>query len=319
MKEFLEKSLQQRIIIREDREIYKNLPLAYRGRYEFFRIEMNGILWMAIHPKGEVGLVMLRKDREKIEILTHLNCAIFFDRTSFYIKTKLMEEGIPFVIDGKQVFLPFIGYLLCANNDRKIVPVHLISYLTQKMFLTAIYEKWNGIRVSDAAKKLGVSPKSASRCFDEIEYLNIDILEMHGKSRVITVPLDRETVWKQTVSLLRNPVIKKFALSEDLKLPRKGGISALSEYSLLSDNNYPTYAVTKKELSSSGVKTMRQADPAEKIGCVVLELGYFVDCIGGKIQDPLSVVLSLEEESKDDERVKSSIHQMMEEHVWLKD
>lgn len=23
-----------------------------------------------------------------------------------------MEEGIPFVIEGKQVFLPFIGYLL---------------------------------------------------------------------------------------------------------------------------------------------------------------------------------------------------------------
>ena len=58
---------------------------------------------MAIHPKADVGLVMLRRDRAVIEKMTGLNCAIFLDRTTFYIKKKLIEEGIPFVIDGKQV------------------------------------------------------------------------------------------------------------------------------------------------------------------------------------------------------------------------
>lgn len=33
-----------------------------------------------------------------------LNCALFLDRATFYIKEKLMEEGIPFVIEGKQVY-----------------------------------------------------------------------------------------------------------------------------------------------------------------------------------------------------------------------
>ena len=58
---------------------------------------------MAIHPKDDVGLVMMRRDRVVIEKMTGLNCAIFIDRTTFYIKEKLIEEGIPFVIDGKQV------------------------------------------------------------------------------------------------------------------------------------------------------------------------------------------------------------------------
>ena len=44
----------------------------------------------------------------------------------------MMEEGIPFVIEGKQVFLPFIGYLLSKENERELAPVHLISFLTQK-------------------------------------------------------------------------------------------------------------------------------------------------------------------------------------------
>ena len=60
---------------------------------------------------------------------------------------KMMEEGIPFVIEGKQVFLPFIGYLLGKENERELAPVYLISFLTQKMLLMAIYERWNEVKV----------------------------------------------------------------------------------------------------------------------------------------------------------------------------
>ena len=319
MKDFLEKSLQQNVIMTENKEVYKKLPLAYRGRYNIFTVEMNGVLWMAIHPKENVGLVMLRRDRAGVEKMTGLNCAIFLDRTTFYIKEKLMEEGIPFVIDGKQVFLPFIGYLLSKENERELPPVHLISFLTQKMLLIAIYERWNEVRVSGAAKRLEVSTKSASRCFDELEYLNVNVLGMKGKSRVINIPDDREQLWQQIESVLRNPVIRRFILRKDMKLEKKAGISALCEYSLLSDNAYPTYAVTKKELKASGVKEEKQASELEEIGCVVLEVGYFTDFLGKGLQDPLSVVLSLTEEEQEEERVDISINEMLEEYVWSKD
>ena len=319
MKEFLEKSLRQNVIMTENKEVYKKLPLVYRGRYDIFTVETNGALWMAIHPKDDVGLVMLRRDRAGVEKMTGLNCAIFLDRTTFYIKEKLMEEGIPFVIDGKQVFLPFIGYLLSKENERELPPVHLISFLTQKMLLIAIYERWNEVRVSGAAKRLEVSTKSASRCFDELEYLNVNVLGMKGKSRVINIPDEREQLWQQIESVLRNPVIRRFILRKDMKLEKKAGISALCEYSLLSDNAYPTYAVTKKELEASGVKEEKQASELEEIGCVVLELGYFTDFLGKGLQDPLSVVLSLTEEEQEEERVDISINEMLEEYVWSRD
>ena len=319
MKEFLEKTLRQNVIMTENKEVYKKLPLAYRGRYDIFTVETNGVLWMAIHPKDNVRLVMLRRDRAGVEKMTGLNCAIFLDRTTFYIKEKMMEEGIPFVIEGKQVFLPFIGYLLSKENERELAPVYLISFLTQKMLLMAIYERWNEVKVSDAAKRIGVSTKSASRCFDELEYLNIDVLGMKGKSRVINIPNDRKQVWQQIENVLRNPVIRRFVLREDMKLEKKAGISALCEYSLLSDNAYPTYAVTKKELKASGVKEEKQASELEEIGCVVLEVGYFTDFLGKGLQDPLSVVLSLTEEEQEEERVDISTNEMLEEYVWSRD
>ena len=319
MREFLEKTLRQNVIMTENKEVYKKLPLAYRGRYDIFTVETNGVLWMAIHPKDDIGLVVLRRDRAVVEKITGLNCAVFLDRTTFYIKEKMIEEGIPFVIDRKQVFLPFIGYLLSKENERELAPVHLISFLTQKMLLIAIYERWNEVKVSDAAKRLEVSTKSASRCFDELEYLNIDVLGMKGKSRVINIPNDRKQVWQQIENVLRNPVIRRFVLREDMKLEKKAGISALCEYSLLSDNAYPTYAVTKKELKASGVKEEKQASELEEIGCVVLEVGYFTDFLGKGLQDPLSVVLSLTEEEQEEERVDISTNEMLEEYVWSRD
>lgn len=316
MKEFLEKTLRQNVSMEESGYLNDKLPLAFRGRYIVYKVETNGLSWIAIQPKNGVGLVTLRKDRAKIEKIAGLNCAIFLHSTTFYVKEKLIEEGVPFVLEGKQVYLPFIGYLLSNANERDLTPVHLISFLTQRLIFTAIYEKWENVTVSDAAEKLSVTKMSISRCFDEIEYLNVDILSMKGKSRVITIPADIKKLWNDMQDVLRNPVIARYELLEDMKLEKKGGISALCEYSLLSDNEYPTYAITKREITESGIKKMRLVHQGEEIGCVVLELGYFVDFKNKSVEDPMSVALSLSEIERQDERVNISVREMFEEYVW---
>ena len=151
MKDYLEKTLRQQVSIKANNSLCDKLPLAFKGRYYFFDIETNGMHWIAIKPKSDAGLVALRKDRAKVQAAAGLNCAIFMDSTTCYIKEKLLEEGIPFVLADKQVYLPFIGFLLTSCGARDIVPAQLISYLTQKLILTAIYEKWDKVTVSEAA------------------------------------------------------------------------------------------------------------------------------------------------------------------------
>ncbi len=58
------------------------------------------------------------------------------------------------------------------------------------------------------------------------------------------------------------------------------------------------------------IKKLKQVRRGEEIGCVVLELGYFIDYGQKPIQDPLSVALSLTDEEKQDERVMISINEM---------
>lgn len=316
MKDFIEQTLRQSVSMEETEYLYDKLPLAFRGRYYFYKVMTNGISWIAIKPKNDASLVTLRKDRAMIEKVACLNCAIFLDSTTFYIKEKLIEEGIPFVLKEKQLYLPFIGIMLSNENKRDIAPVHLISFLTQRVIFVAIYDKWENVTVSEASVRLGVTKMSVSRCFDEIEYLNVDILGMKGKSRVITVPANTKKLWEDIQSVLRNPVITRYELVENIKLNKKAGISALCEYTLLSDNVYPTYAITKNEITKIGIKKMKQVHPGEEIGCAVLELGYFIDFEKKGLEDPLSVALSITESEKQDERINISIKDMLEEYVW---
>ena len=67
-------------------------------------------------------------------------------------------------------------------------------------------------------------------------------------------------------------MIRIFVLEKDAGCTKKAGISALSEYSLLSDNPYPTYAVTKKEITDLGIKAAKQVKLTDDVGCVILEI-----------------------------------------------
>ena len=120
MKAFLEKTIRQKISINKNEKVFNKLPLVYRGRYEIYNVSMNQTTWIIVKPKEEIGLVKLRKDRLVMEKATELNCALWFETTTYYIKEKLLNEGVPFVIKDKQVYLPFLGYLLSNEKEEAI-------------------------------------------------------------------------------------------------------------------------------------------------------------------------------------------------------
>lgn len=316
MKDFIEKSLRRPITLADNAEIFKKLPLKFRGNYELFSVYQDSVEWIIAKPKKELRLNALRYDRSQIEKTAGLNCALYFNKLNYYTKETMLNEGIPFILEGKQVFLPFLGMLLSEKDDRRLVPVHTISFLTQKLILCALYEKWNDMNATKIAEKLGVTKMSVSRCLDEIEYLDIKILDKSGKTRKVSVNEEIRVLWEEIKPVLRNPVIARFQLAEDIRLDKKAGISALCEFSMLSDNVYPTYAVTKGDLKDTNIKIIRQISIGEEIGCEVLELGYFIEYNGKMVQDPLSVMLSLSAEDLEDERVQICIEEMLEEYVW---
>ncbi len=314
MKDYLEKILHMDVQMKESDSLYKELPLLYKGSYSIYQVVSGGVKWIAMQPKSDIRLTQLRKNRAFLENKKQLNVAVFLDKSSLYSKDKMIEEGIPFVVRDDTVYLPFLGVLL-GKNQRELKPVHQISYLTQRLLLEGLYERYTMASVTNLANRLGVSKMAISKCFDEIEYLGLDVLITNGRRRYLSMKQDSLKSWEKIRPYLRNPVIKVFALNEDIRLKRKAGISALSEYSMLSDNSFPTYAIEKSEIKQTGIHEKRQASKNEDIGCLVFEVGYFIDSIKKDIQDPLSVVLSIKDEAND-ERVEQCIEDMLKEYVW---
>ena len=189
--------LDTKVSIKETDKYYNDLPLVYKSRYTIYDVKINTISFIAIEPKKEINLRMLAGQRKLVEEQVRLTCVIFLDTSTAYKKESFIEKGVPFVIKGKQIYLPFLGIALANERNKEISPITLISFLTQKMIFVAMYEKWRNITATEAAKKLDVTRMSANRCFDEIQYLGIKILDMKGKSRVISIPDDIEKLWQQ--------------------------------------------------------------------------------------------------------------------------
>ena len=315
MKEFIEKSIGMEVDIK-DIDYNGRLPMIYSSLYDFKIASMHNIEWLIAIPKEKINLAQLRKNHRQIEKLLDMRCALYIKNTSTYSKNAMIADGIPFIVEDKEIYLPFLGILLNSTRERTIKPVQRISFLTQKMILTAIYERWNEVTVTKAAEQLDITKMSASRCFDEIDFFDMPILGTKGKSRVINVPDNIKELWSSIEGYMRNPVINIFYINDNLKLPVFGGMSALAEYSMISDNKYPTYVVAKKDIKDLALKDRLVDIKKDEPSCIIQEVGYVVSFGKGDVIDPLSLLLSLSDDEKKDERIEISIREMLEEYVW---
>lgn len=316
MKEYIEKILHQDVQIIPYEETNR-LPLAYRSVYLLYRMIIGNQEALLAAPGDRIPLADLRKQHRQMEVYTGLSCVLYLKDMNYYTRDALLKEGIPFVWEEHQIYLPFIGAFL-DDHPRQPVPTCVqISYLTQKLLLTALYQGWQSVTVTKAAGILGVAKTSITRCFDELEAMDIPYLTVRSRARNFNADSDKKGMWQAIQPILRTPVIKTYTLREKpaISLPLAGTM-ALAHYSMLDDGMYPIYAVTKKELAQVDISADNRVPAGETPGCLVQELGYHITFQDKKAVDPLTVVLSLTEEELADPRVSMAVDEMLEEHVW---
>ena len=294
----------------------KELSRTFGDIYDFYIIKIEGLEWLIAEPLMRFSLNFMRKHQRLMKRLSGMECALYLKRQSIYIRNTMVEEGIPFIIWDKMVFLPFLNILVYVRADKVLKPVERIAFLTQKLLLLALYEKWKDMSVQKIAKRLNVTIVAVRKCFDEIQYLKLPIIKDVGKSRLLSIDASSKEMWNMLEPIFRNPLIKTYKFVGDIAGDIKAGVSAICEYSGLQDNPYPTYAVTKRDLQRFQVKTREQALAEDEIGCVVHELGYCIDFKGKGVIDPLTVYMSMSEEQKQDDKIKLYIDKMLNEQVW---
>ena len=294
-----------------------NLPLYLRNAYVFSVLTIQNVRCLLVHPKVATNLSVLRKQSKQLKVLTNLDIVLCLDNIRIYTREAMLAEGIPFVVVGQQIYMPFLGVALSKSAKRELQYKEKISFITQKMILTAIYNDWKCKTLTEVAISLGISKMSISRCFDEVTSLGLDIVKLDGKFRRFNWEGDRRSLWDAVYPYLRNPVIRRCNLSEhiDLSLVKLGGMSAVCHYSMLSDNEYKTYAATRDVVKYLKFSKETHILDNEQPHIIMQILGYDYEHNDCNVVDPLTAVLSLSDEEKEDPRVGLAVDQILEEFL----
>lgn len=316
MKKYLEAILHQEVDIHPFSDIRK-LPLAYRNRYIFSNVLISGQMAVLVEPLEHEPLSVIKQQHRQLELYTGLHCILSLKDMSNYARESMVKEGIPFVWQGHQVYLPFLGMLLACTKGRTVPHCEKISFLTQRLLLTALYQSWEEVTVTKAAGMLGVTKTAVSHSFDELEAINMPYLSVKNRARKITIAKDKQTVWDNVKDSLRNPVIATYTLKA---CPTgnllKAGLTALAGYSLLNEPACPTFAVSKKAISNLKITKSKLVSAEDMPACILQKIGYQIDFESGMGIDPLSLLLSLSDEEKAEPRISMAVDEMLERYVW---
>lgn len=152
MREYLEQILHQSIQ-EHPYESLEKLPLGCRNAFALSIVEIQKQEILIAAPIETMNLTELRKMRIQLERYTGFQCVFYLKKTNWYSVPKMVEEGIPFIWENHQIYLPFMGLLLQRNEHRKPKRCSIISFLTQKLLLKALYEGWQDVSAVQAAEK----------------------------------------------------------------------------------------------------------------------------------------------------------------------
>ena len=311
MRDVLSKLLHAPIDERDFFDINK-LPLFLASGYEIRLFSILGMDVLFVRPKQQLTFAVLKKQWGKFISITGMQCVIYGDKYTRYGRERMIELGIPFFFGKDNMYLPFLGIAFGKQKMLQLPETEMFSPLTQKMILLAIYEKWEKMSTKEICEKMEVSRITAARILTELQALGLPLVVLEGKTKFFRHRGNRKELYQMCQEYLVNPVVKKLSLAEiPASMHCKSGYSAIAYYSMLADNDYPTYGVTRHEYQNLGIDGYPIQPPTDNPACIVQVLRYIIEHDGHV--DPISAYLSLSDGEKNEPRTESALDEILGE------
>lgn len=299
------------------------VPLYLKGLFQLETWKLPYVSFLVAHPRKTMNIQTLIKHKDNLERMSNSPVAFAFEELTPGRMRRMIEENVPFITKDGSVYLPFLGTALTSNLQHRtkqpLPRVEKVSPQTQRFILKALYQDWDRINITQAAETLGVTKMTLSRVFDELEAINPNWIERQGKTRWFCGPEQKSNFWTSIRPHLFNPVVREYRVKEHPALANLplSGMSALSEYTMIGDGRYPSYAATKKQAKDWGLERLSLSPDEDEPDCIIQVMRYDLDAIHQtkKAIDPLSAILSLTDEENDDPRVEKEVDILLEK-VW---
>ena len=312
--EYLEKVLGINVAYEE--AMVRHLPNFINTRYRLQIVSLNGKKVIFAYPKTELEQIeTLKKHIVRIPQSEDLPVVLIPEQITSRQKEYLIREKIPFVVEDKQIYLPFMAvYLQERCSAEKFLREELLPS-AQMLFLHFIYNGAKELTTSQAAKHLNLTPTSISRASKQLVELGLLQTKKVGVQKILFAEGTPREVFQNAEKQLVNPVKRTVYVSKEsigAELLRSG-YSALAEYSMLNAPSVECYAAEKishwNEITTNSLQDSKTQVAVEMWRYDPRKLS------NEKAVDKLSLALALRDDA--DERVEEAVEKMLDD-LWRK-
>lgn len=298
------------------------LPYFLQDAFDFQTLDILGhtVLLALDRTPEKASLGDIRAQLDKVRSMAKQPTVYVTKALASYERKRLIEQKVPFIVPGNQLYLPDLG--LDLREYFRLRPTAAGSPLSpsaQAMLITALLRphwepEWHPAEV---ATMLGYTPMTLSRAVRELSAAGLASVRKAGRAQYLTMAFSPQETWEQATPLLRSPVQRTVWTSApippDLTL-RLAGLSALAHHTMLAEPRLPVHAVSRAAWQSlkSTVDELPEAMP----GAYEWQLWNYSPALqpDSDTVDPLSLSLSLRDNP--DERVQSALDALKEQWPW---
>jgi hypothetical protein len=313
----------------EELEVKDKLPLAFMGDYDFYRGKILNKEFLVFHFKGDyLSIPRLQKHFEIIPRFLGITvpCSLWLDKVSSARREHLINNAIPFFVDEKMVFLPFLGTQLEKHYDAKHKQLpDKFTTAEQGVFLWILHNKTPECPISRIKNDLKLSQATVARAM--LLLMQYGLLTFRGKgTRKKYFRIEAKQFWETGKKYLQTPVQKRLFL-EDIALIRTmeaftAGEDALAEMSMLEVPEHQCKAVYKKSFDKLKGSVVASPDMLRSENYVIVEIWNYDPGLFAKkcpdssskseIVDIFSLYASLENLTED-VRIEKELEKLMED------
>lgn len=291
-----------------------HLPNYIRSRYTIRNVSLDGVSAAFVYPHSELDNVRtLQKHLDKIKAIANRPVVLVLEHLTYRQKEYLLRDKIPFVVTGKQIYLPFMAVYLQERCDAPQIGTAQMLPSAQLLLLHYIYQGTGELVMSSAIPTLGLTSTSISRATRQLESLGLVQTRREGVQKIIYSAESPQELYERGQAFLQSPVKRTVYLDVGLVDDHllKGAESALAEYSMINEPEIRTYATDsiarwKEQLDD------QLMDSEDQVAVELWRYNPHVlaqkDCV-----DPLSLALALRRDP--DERIESAVDEMLRK-VW---
>lgn len=299
------------VVKKKQTPFLEQLPLFLQAGYETTLFSVGDLDVLFIESKEQITVTALFKQWKRFEMLTGLPCVVYGNECTRYGRERMIELGIPFYFGRDNLYLPFLGMVFGKKKAVYLPEIEKFAPTTQKMLLLALYENWQMVSTKEISENMGISRATAARCLTELQALNLPLTETRGSTKYYQYAGSAKELYEMCKLYFDSPIARSYALAEIPEgLSCYGGLTAIAGYSMLADNNYPTYAVTREEYRKLNIQRYSLQPKTEIPVCIIQVLRYKIEKEGAI--DPISAIFCIPEVDKEDPRIQIASEEILE-------